>query len=231
MIQYTNIQNQPVTEQQFQSMQEYKIFNIEDSTGKVKLIEKKRVVNKIGIMRSFEYFLSPNEDKNTIIQEYINKEHFYGITIFMNKQSAYGFDLWEYEYYPKNGILSSKGKDVFDINNRIIASVSTNVQTDEVEYFPNPNKYLYFDSLTLTYDDPEDDDDIVKDVTIKFNYKVNSSTGESYFVAYLETKDAIYVDFINHFKFQDLLEMYPNFMQEHSYYSALFPLLPTSEVI
>lgn len=231
MIQYTNLQDQPVTKQQFQSMQEYKILTIDDNTGKVKLIEKKRVANKIGIKKNYYFFLNPDEDKNTIIQEYINKEHFASIRIYMNKQSAYGFDLWEYESYINNGELSSKGKCVFDSNNRVIASVSTNIQTDEVEYFNTPTKYLYFDNLTLTYEEPEDEDDIVKDVTIKFNYKINSETGIPYFEAYLETKDTIYKEFIQHFKFQDFLEMYPNFMQEHPYYGELFPLLPTSENI
>lgn len=231
MIQYTNFDNQLITAQQMQAMQEYNVVTIDDISGKIEKIEQVRFSVRNGERRFFEYFLNVNEDKNSIIQEYINKENFIGITLFFNHEQAFGFDQWEYEEYGKTGLLAFKGKRVFDNQNRVIANVSYDLQTGDILSTTRPKKFLYLDHFTMTYEHPDFEDDIIRDVTITFIYKLDPQTGETFIDrdSYLSTKQIEWNEELMHLKFDDFLNMYPSFMEDNPYYSTLYPLLPNTE--
>ena len=168
MIQYKNAKGNLVTQQQLQMMEAYNIETYDDITGKPKTIEQFRNYTN-SPFRIFYHFLGQNEDKNAVIQTYGNKEFSMGVIIYLNKQSAFSFDMWDWENYSKTGELAFKGKIVFDSQNREILNCSIDKQTNEILHYPKdrPKKYYYGNS-----NDPQG-------LKLEFYYELDPQTNET----------------------------------------------------
>lgn len=215
MIQYKNAKGNLVTEQQIQMMDGYEKEILDDITGKPKIIESFRHYTEIPV-RYFAYFLDQNEDKTTIVQTYSNKEFSNGVTIYLNKQSAFGFDMWDWEGYSNEGVLRSKGKKVFDNQNRVVFRCSVDMQTNEIlAYSGNrPSKFYYG-----TSNDPEG-------LQLEFKYERDPQTNEIkvYIDDDNETSGVIHTMKQSYF-----IEIFGQaFWDAHPYYHSILPLLPTS---
>ncbi|MDR2207254.1 MAG: hypothetical protein LBE36_13980 [Flavobacteriaceae bacterium] len=211
MIQYKNVKGNLVTGQQVQMMDAYNIETLDDVTGKLKIIERFRHYTDTP-SKYFEYFLGENEDKNAVIQTYGNKEFSTGVLIYLNKQSANGFDLWDYEAYLKTGELTFKGKTVFDNQNREIFSCNVDKQTNEI--IDVPSKHYYG-----TSNDPEG-------LQLEFKYERDPQTNEIkvYIDDDNETSGVIHTMKQSYF-----IEIFgQDFWDAHPYYHSLLPILPTS---
>jgi len=213
---YKNSKGNLVTEQQINIMDSYSIETIEDISGKLKIIEHYRGFSGEPF-KYFEYFLSPNENKNDIIQYYQNQSLSSGIIIYLNKQTSFDFEMWDWEDYSKTGTLISKGKIIYDNQKREIFYCVIDQQTNEIAYNPKPRKHYYGNS-----NDPNN-------LKLDFKYELDSQTNQ----IKVSIDDDNETSGVIHTMKQDyFIEVFgQNFWDSHPYYHSLLPLLPISSVI
>lgn len=220
MIKYTNINGKSVTSQQVEMLKEYKIQTFDDTSGKIKKIESVRLKRGNIPFTFFEYYLEPSENKTQIIQQYTDQIKDHRLGIYLNKQSANGFDLWDYESYDNNGNLFVKKKFVYDIQGRMILNLTIDTQTNEItnhsEYFPT--KYYYGTALDTANGLPN--------LELEFRFKFDTDINQ--FVTYIKdingTTGEIHTMNVNEF-----IELFGQaFWDSHPYYHSVLPFLPTS---
>lgn len=216
MKQYKNSKGSLVTEQQLHIMDAYSIETMDDNTGKARLIEHYRGIEN-NSFKFFEYFLNPSENKGVIIQNYKNEPLFLGITVYLNKQVAFEFEMWEWENYSKNGELIGKGKKVFDEKRRVISQYNVDTQSDEILYDPTPKKYYYGSS-----NEPDN-------LKLDFKYELDSQTNH---IKIFVDDDNETSGVIHTMKQDSFIAVFgQNFWDSHPYYHSILPLLPTSSSI
>lgn len=220
MIKYTNIDGKSVTSQQMNMLKEYKIQTFDDSSGQIKKVENVRLKRGLIPFTFFEYYLEPSENKTQIIQHYTNQIKDHRLGIYLNKQSANGFDLWDYEEYDANANLRTKKKFIYDNQRRIVLNLTIDAQTNEVSHHSayRPTKYYFGTSLDTANGLPN--------LELKFTYEFDPNTNQ--FVTYVkdvnETSGEIHTMNVNEF-----IELFGQaFWDAHPYYHSLLPLLPTT---
>nr|WP_199000523.1 hypothetical protein [Flavobacterium sp. ASV13] len=142
VIKYTNDSGNYITDQQVSFLQFYnKEFFI--NGNELKLVEKygpQGRSNKNVVLKGSEYYLSPDEDLQLIINQYSTTAPYW--TFCYNKQTNnYGDVYWEYLFY-KNGELDVKGRQVFNNEKLLIASCTIDVETNQLK---NRRKFFYGD--------------------------------------------------------------------------------------
>ncbi len=133
--------------------------------------------------------------------------------------------MWEDEDFTPNG-FNGKGKVVYDNQRRRITSFEVDVDTNEPIDLNHIVKYYYMDN----FDALEEHYGVLK-VKIRFNYNLDNN-GELEYIdggLYVEDDPQLQEEVFDYIDIDDLIEYYPNFMQEHPYYSSHLPLIPESE--
>jgi len=169
IIKYTNDNGNYITDQQASILKFYnKEFFI--NGNELKLIEKygpQGRTNKNTILKGGEYYLSSQEDLQTIINQYSSTAPYW--TFCHNKQTnSFGDVYWEYLFY-ENGELNTKGIQVINSEKLLIASCIIDMETNK---FKGRRKYFYGDLnfykrteyeshfLSVSYDENDDVSDI-----------------------------------------------------------------------
>lgn len=221
MIEYKNSNDKTVTAQQFNMLKDGEIHDYDDVTGELRKVENIIYMEKMGITRKvYEYYLDPSENKNNIIQQYTDVAKNYSASIYLNKQIAFGFEIWDNEDYDKNGVLKFKSKIVYDNQKRIILQVYFDLQTNQIIQHTayRPTKYYFGTSLDTANGLPN--------LELKFTYEFDPNTNQ--FVTYVkdvnETSGEIHT--MNVIEFIELFGQ--AFWDAHPYYHSLLPLLPTT---
>ncbi|RYJ36698.1 hypothetical protein NU08_4306 [Flavobacterium anhuiense] len=142
VIKHTNDSGNYITDQQVSFLQFYnKEFFI--NGNELKLIEKygpQGRSNKSVVLKGGEYYLSPDEDLQLIINQHSTTAPYW--TFCYNKQTNnYGDVYWEYLFY-KNGELDVKGRQVFNNEKLLIASCTIDLETNQLK---NRRKFFYGD--------------------------------------------------------------------------------------
>ena len=218
MIQYKNAQGSIVTQQQIQMIASYSIETINDTTGKLKIIENQRGYGEKPY-KWYEYFLDDNEDKKTIIEKYTNKSLARGVTIYLNKQSAFEFDLWDLEQYTNDNEPDFKGRKLLDNQNREILLCAIDKQTNEILQYPKDRPKKYYSGNSI---DPQG-------LKLEFYYELDPQTNET--KVYINDENETSGEF-HTMNVSEFIEIFGQaFWDAHPYYHSLLPLLPTSAVI
>jgi len=221
MIEYKNSNGKTVTAQQFSMLKEGKIYTYDDATGKLKKTENFSHFNRAGIKRTwYEYYLDSSENKNNIVQQYTNSMQSHSVLIYFNKQSIFGFEAWDCEFYNENGVLKSKKKIVTDEQGRIILRANFDLQTNEITHHPaySPTKYYFGTSLDMANGLPN--------LELIFTYEFDTNTNQ--FVTSIKdiNETTGQINTMNVAKFIELFGQ--AFWDAHPYYHSLTPFLPTS---
>ena len=213
MKNYKNILGENISINQFNLLDENILETIDDTTGELKIIETTRMGRQFQT-RGYDYFLDISEDKNNIIQLYMSKSLFKGISIYENKTNLFGFTAYDVEDYNKEGVLSYKNKEVYDSLNRIVFYCSFDLLTNEIRKSVTPVKYYYGNENDLP------------DLILKFTYEFNEDLNQ--FVTYVLDENDVTLQFntMNTAKFIEVFGQ--EFWDSHPYYHSLYPLLPTS---
>jgi len=208
IIEYSDGNFRPITIQQMQLADE--IFKHTYVDGELRLIEKYRTVGleKKKVQFGGEYYLQSEENLQEIIATHVHTAKSW--MFYFNKEvNTYQDEKWEFELYI-NGVLKRRGGEVYDIQERLIASyykdLVTDVRTDRRKHFyGNPTIFQrytdWLPSYTFTYGD---DDLEVENV-------------------YFGDWDLSLPDFLDD---DDEMTIFP--WNDHPYYHSFEPLLPTT---
>lgn len=213
MENYRNSLGENISINQFNLLDENILETTDETTGELKIIETTRKGRQSQTKR-YEYFLDISENKNNIIQLFMAKSLFKGISIYENKTSLLGFTAYDVEDYNREGLLSYKNKEVYDSLNRIIFYCSFDLLTNEIIKSVTPVKYYY------------GNDDDLPDLVLKFRYEFNEDLNE-YVIYVLDVNDVTFqFNTMDTSKFIKVSGQ--EFWNAHLYYHSLYPLLPAS---
>jgi hypothetical protein len=159
-IKYTNSDYQPINEQQKELLKFYnKQFFLNNELKKVELYGPLGRTTEI-ILQGIAYYLSDNEDLQSIINQY--KSSVKILTIYYNKQTnSFGDTYYDLISY-KNEVLDFKTKLVTNALGQEIAFCEIDIETDQIKgrrkkFYGDINIYkrLSVDSrfLSVHYDD------------------------------------------------------------------------------
>jgi len=140
IIKYTNSDSEPINIQQVSSLRFYNKQIFED--GELKKIEKYGTYKRTDdiILKGGEYYLSPGENLETIIDQYSSTAAYWDF-LFNKQINEFGDIYREYVSY-KNGVLDGKGRQVHNNEGLLIASCTVDINTNQLD---NERKYFYGD--------------------------------------------------------------------------------------
>ncbi len=209
-IKYTNWFNQPITQQQLGMMKEYRMKTFVDGILK---IEELNINRKNGTSsKMVTYFLDDNEDKNAIIAKYSNPSDKIQCNIYENKQIVNGFTVWDWEDYKSDKTIAFKGKEIFDLKNRVIMNCDLDLITGELD---GVTKTFYDDTNSLGYEN----------LVFIFRYRINPQLG---YGAYTVDDKNQSTDEINAFTDDKFVKWFPDFFKDHPYFKEIEPLIPNN---
>ena len=217
---YKNIQGKIVTTQQFNQLEHYILETYNPQTGKIKEIqEKSNIFTHDEGQMFYSHFLEEEEDKESIIQSYLQKESIGIIYIYID--SAFGYTLYRVESYDKNGDYVNLSKEVLDPKNRRILNYDYNKVTEELLENSIPTKYYYDEN----FNDPYYGE---RELVLEFKYELDDQTGE--------IEMGVYDIWQEDFSVMDAAKIIEYFGQEFwdarkTYFENQEPLLPTTEII
>lgn len=200
-IKYKDYYGNYIAEQKVSDLKFYskEFFNNDE----LKLVEDygpKGRTNEI-ILRGGEYYLSADEDLQTIVNQYKYTGNHW-IFFFNKQQNNLGDTYWEYHFYEK-GELDRSGIKVFNNDNLLIASCTIDLETNEIE---NKRKYFYGDPNI--YKRPEYKSDF-----LSVSYHTNNDVSDIYIYdedyqsadEFLASFDSRYFDWESHPYFHNFL--------------------------
>jgi len=160
--------------------------------------------------------MDETEDKDIILQQNCDVTDNTSCIVYFNKQETNGFNLWDWESYSKEGRLYFKGKEVYDNQSRLIFSCSFDLVTNQLEEGAFKNYY------GNQFENPNDD------LLLEFTYKNNGDVDLifDYNENYGRTKGISLNEFLTDTQLSQ--QQFP--WDQHKYYHAITPYLPTSNL-
>lgn len=207
---YTNEEGLVINKQQALLLPSYYINTYENNNRK-KIEYTGFGENNTG--RTIQYYLSPAENKNQILETYSDGKT--GVSIYLNATSQNGFTLWNSEGYGLGKILKRKEVVVYNSKDWEVMHCQIDINTGEIIgrgekwYYGNqfPNQ---FDDLLLIFHYGTDSQ--LKEVQ-DFNYTYGLEMGSvqlDYFLSYMHS----------------IQQDFP--WDQHPYFHMLTPYLPES---
>jgi hypothetical protein len=142
-IKYTNFHGEPISEKQLEMSDSYSKQIYENNV--LKKIEDYVIASRINqnvVLRGGEYYLSPSENLQTVLNELLPTARRW--TIYFDRQTnSFGDYYWEYRQY-NDGVLERNYKEVFNALNQMILESEIDVETNQVlskrkSFYGNPN--------------------------------------------------------------------------------------------
>ncbi|MFC0515656.1 hypothetical protein ACFFGT_15660 [Mucilaginibacter angelicae] len=212
-IKYTDIFGRPITEQEQNTLHDFKKMTF--ISNEIKTIEIFENVGNIGY-QSAKYFIDATENKKDIIQKYVDATTNSSLMIYSNKEQANGFDLWDWESYEDSSQISFKGKEVFDSELRTIFSCSFDRSTNSL--LKGARKFYYANQVSSPADD----------LLLKFTYHANGNVN----LIFDSNENYGYIKSISLATFLDDTDFSQDVFpwNEHPYYHSALPYLPTGSL-
>lgn len=212
-IKYTDWFNQPISQQQLGTMKEYRMKTFVEGILKM---EELHINRKDGTSsKMVNYFLDDNEDKNAIIAKYSNPSDKIQCNIYENKQIVNGFTVWDWEAYKSDKTIAFKGKEIFDLENRVIMHCGFDLVSGELI---TVNKKFYDDTNSLGYEN----------LVFIFRYRINPQPGYGAYTVEDKYQSTDEIRLITDDKF---VRWFPDFFKDHPYFKEIEPLIPTTTEI
>ncbi|MDN3548772.1 hypothetical protein [Mucilaginibacter aquaedulcis] len=208
-IKYTNIFGNPITAQQQSTLLDFKKMTF--LSNDIKTIEIFEQVGDISY-KSVKYFIDATENKQDIIQKYVDPSTNSNLVIFSNRIQANGFDLWDWESYERSSEIYFKGKEVFDGQLRTVFVCSFNKSTNAL--LPGSQKYYHGNQFVSP----------TEDLLLEFIYDANGNVD----LVFDSNENYGYIEGISLATFLDDANLSQDVFpwDEHPYYHSVLPYLP-----
>ena len=208
-IKYTNFFGSPITAQQQNTLLDFKKMTFISS--EIKTIETFENIGNISYI-SVKYFIDTTENKQDIIQKYVDATTNSSLVIYSNKQQSNGFNLWDWESYEDSSQVAFKGKEVFDSELRTIFSCAFDRSTNLL--LPGAQKFYYGNQVVIPYDDR----------LLEFKYDANGNVK----LIFDSNENYGYIEGISLAEFLDDVNLSQGVFpwSEHPYYHSALPYLP-----
>ena len=224
MTGYKNSEGQVVTEQEFDRTKGGTIHTYDDITGRLKKTENIIFMSKPGTTRTwYEYYLDPSESETDIIRQYTGETENHSLTVYLNQQTAHGFEMWDARDYNREGVLRFRSRIVYDSLGRMVSKVNFDIQTDEVM------RHSAYCSSKYYYGTDIDTENGLPDLELRFTYEFDERI--SRFVTYIKDVNETAGE-IHTMNVEDFTELFGgDFWNAHPYYHSLYPILPEFPVV
>ena len=177
-------------------------------------IKQKELIENVNgnIYHSIKYFVTTIEKKESILSQLSETKVYSSVTIYFNKEAMGDLVLWDYEVYNKGTTLKIKGKEVIDEKDRTIMSCTFDISTGAVKDQGIKN---YYNEKIGASEFP----------MLRFTYNSNGVLDRIFDVQEIFgfVKSIPLKDFLTDIELAE--ELFP--WNEHSYYHALLPFLPS----
>ncbi|MEN0056766.1 MAG: hypothetical protein AAGC65_24020 [Mucilaginibacter sp.] len=212
-IKYTDYFGVPITDLQQSTLVNFKKFTF--VSNEIKIIETFEKIENISYL-SVKYFIDASENKQDIIQKYVEVNTNSSLTIYSNKEQANGFTLWDWESYEDSLQIAFKGKETFDNKLRTIFNCAFDRSTNLL--LLGARKFYYGNQVVSPGDD----------LLLKFTYDAHGNID----LIFDSNENYGYIEGISSAEFLDddnlSQGVFP--LSEHPYYRSAFPYLPEGEL-